>query len=71
MTMSSFYAYQPAFTGGVHGLRRGLLVLASLPFAAAAQDDSAVIEWRHDPRADVAGFRIYYGRDPRSPSRST
>lgn len=41
-------------------------MLAALPLAAAAQDDSAVIEWRHDSRADVAGFRIYYGRDPRS-----
>jgi hypothetical protein len=52
--------------GDVHGLRRAAFLLVLLPLAATAQDDSAVIEWRHDNAADVAGFRIYYGRDPRS-----
>ena len=42
------------------------MLLALLPLVATAQDDSAVIEWRHDNTAQVAGFRIYYGRDPRS-----
>jgi hypothetical protein len=52
--------------GNVHGLRRAVSLLALLPFVATAQDDSAVIEWRHESTAEVAGFRIYYGRDPRS-----
>jgi hypothetical protein len=51
---------------GVHGLRRAVSLLALLPFVATAQDDSAVIEWRHDGATELFGFRIYYGRDPRS-----
>jgi hypothetical protein len=41
-----------------------LALLALLPMAAAAQNDSAVLEWRHDAAAEVAEFRIYYGRTP-------
>ena len=47
--------------------RRGLLaLLALLPFAGAAQDDTAVLNWQHDDTAEVAEFRIYYGRSPDS-----
>jgi hypothetical protein len=52
--------------GDVRGLRRAVSLLALLPFVATAQDDSAVIEWRQDSAAEVVGFRVYYGRDPRS-----
>jgi hypothetical protein len=52
--------------GEVRGLRRAVSLLVLLPFVATAQDDSAVIEWRHDSATEVLGFRIYYGRDPRS-----
>jgi hypothetical protein len=41
-------------------------LLALLPSVAAAQDDSAVLEWRYKDTANVAGFRIHYGRDPQS-----
>jgi hypothetical protein len=33
---------------------------------AAAQDDSAVLQWQQDDTAGVAEFRIYYGRTPES-----
>jgi len=46
--------------------RCAIALLALLPLSAAAQDDSAVLEWRHEGNARVAGFRIHYGRDPRS-----
>ena len=46
--------------------RCAVALLALLPSLAAAQDDSAVLEWRHEGNARVAGFRIHYGRDPRS-----
>jgi hypothetical protein len=39
------------------------LLLATLPFAAVGQDDSAVLEWQHDG-LNLASFRIYYGRSP-------
>ena len=45
---------------------RAVALLALLPSVAAAQDDSAVLEWRYEDTADVAGFRIHYGRDPQS-----
>jgi hypothetical protein len=45
---------------------RAVALLALLPFVATAQDDSAVLEWRLEDTANVAGFRIYYGRAPRS-----
>lgn len=41
-------------------------LLALLPSVAGAQDDSAVLQWRYKDTADVAAFRIYYGRDPQS-----
>jgi len=47
-------------------LRCAAALLALLPLTAVAQDDSAVLHWRHDATRDVAGFRIYYGRDPRA-----
>ena len=45
---------------------RPVALLALLPSLAAAQDDSAVLEWRYKDTGDVAGFRIHYGRDPQS-----
>jgi hypothetical protein len=45
---------------------RAIALLALLPSVAAAQDDSAILEWRYKDAADVAGFRIHYGRDPQS-----
>lgn len=48
------------------GRRYAATLLALLPFAAAAQDDSAVLQWQHDDAASVAEFRIYYGRAPDS-----
>ncbi len=50
--------------GDVHALRRSVALLALLPFAAMAQDDSAVLTWNQIDSTDVAGFRIYYGRAP-------
>ena len=41
-------------------------LLALLPSAAPAQDDSAVLEWRYQDTAHAAGFRIRYGRNPQS-----
>lgn len=43
-----------------------MALLALVPLAAAAQDDSAVLEWQHDDAEQVAEFRIYYGRTPES-----
>jgi hypothetical protein len=45
---------------------RAVALLALLPFVATAQDGSAVLEWRQEDTANVAGFRIYYGRAPQS-----
>jgi hypothetical protein len=50
----------------VRGCRSALALLALAPFAASAQDDSAVLQWQHDDKANVAEFRIYYGRAPQS-----
>lgn len=41
-----------------------LALLALLPVASAAQNDSAVLRWQHDDQDEVAEFRIYYGRTP-------
>lgn len=46
--------------------RRAVALLALFPCVATAQDDSAVLEWQQEDTANVAGFRIYYGRAAQS-----
>lgn len=60
------FAFRRTPVGGPHRRRRALALLALLPLTALAQDDSAVLQWQHDEKDQVAEFRVYYGRAPQA-----